>query len=136
MPWQGNMKPEPVSELTTSTLTFQTQFVQQGHSGGGLFNENWELVGMVKQDQPPRCGGNPHRVGDRPAESVELHRRPQPGAGGFAPDDADHHAVISAPGGDIACLADGLCATHRRVRASPKCGACTTAMPGAIRSRC
>ena len=52
-PWAANIQPDPVSEVTTSTLTFQTQFVQQGHSGGGLFNENWELVGLIKQDQPP-----------------------------------------------------------------------------------
>ncbi len=29
--------------------------MQQGHSGGGLFNENWELVGLIKQDQPPNA---------------------------------------------------------------------------------
>ena len=42
-------------QISSSTLTFQTQFVQQGHSGGGLFNENWELVGLIKQDQPPNA---------------------------------------------------------------------------------
>jgi tetratricopeptide (TPR) repeat protein len=53
--WEANLQPDPVSAVTTSTLTFQTQFVQQGHSGGGLFNENWELVGLIKQDQPPHA---------------------------------------------------------------------------------
>ena len=54
--WAANIQPDRVSEVTTSNLTFQTQFVQQGHSGGGLFNENWELVGLIKQDQPPNAG--------------------------------------------------------------------------------
>lgn len=53
--WEANLQPDPVSTVTTSTLTFQTQFVQQGHSGGGLFNKNWELVGLIKQDQPPHA---------------------------------------------------------------------------------
>ncbi len=54
-PWAANIKSDPVSEVTTSNLKFQTQFVQQGHSGGGLFNENWELIGLIKQDQPPEA---------------------------------------------------------------------------------
>ena len=53
--WAGNIQPDPVEEVRSIDLTFQTQFVQQGHSGGGLFNENWELVGLIKQDQPPNA---------------------------------------------------------------------------------
>jgi tetratricopeptide (TPR) repeat protein len=53
--WDANLQPDPVSQVTAATVTFQTQFVQQGHSGGGLFNENWELVGLIKQDQPPHA---------------------------------------------------------------------------------
>jgi regulator of sirC expression with transglutaminase-like and TPR domain len=53
--WEGNIQPDPISAVTTSTLTFQTQVVQQGHSGGGLFNDKWELIGVIKQDQPPNA---------------------------------------------------------------------------------
>lgn len=31
----------------------ESEFVAPGTSGGGLFNENRELVGMVRKDNPP-----------------------------------------------------------------------------------
>jgi Trypsin-like peptidase domain len=36
-------------------IIFQSVFVNPGSSGGALFNEYWEVVGMVTGDQPPRA---------------------------------------------------------------------------------
>ena len=47
------MAPDAIARVDTSTIEFQTNFVQQGHSGGALVNGNWEIVGLIKQDQQP-----------------------------------------------------------------------------------
>lgn len=40
-------------------LEFQSAFVREGHSGGGLFDETWELVGMVTQGDLRRAEAVP-----------------------------------------------------------------------------
>jgi formylglycine-generating enzyme required for sulfatase activity len=66
-------------------LSFHTRLLMEGHSGGGLFTEDWYLVGMLQADQPPV--GKALRI-DRALEEVaawglpvtlSLPRRPPDG---------------------------------------------------------
>ena len=34
-------------------LSFHTRLLMEGHSGGGLFTEDWYLVGVLQADEPP-----------------------------------------------------------------------------------
>jgi hypothetical protein len=49
-----NVTPEVFVGRSGDLLYFESNVVAPGHSGGGLFNENWELLGMIRADQPPR----------------------------------------------------------------------------------
>jgi len=53
-PWQVNVTPEVFVGRSGDLLYYESNVVAPGHSGGGLFNENWELLGMIRADQPPR----------------------------------------------------------------------------------
>ena len=53
MRWQVNVNPDRIAENIGDSLAFESQLVAKGHSGGGLFNKDWELVGMITADQPP-----------------------------------------------------------------------------------
>jgi S1-C subfamily serine protease len=53
-PWQVNATPEVFSEQRGDLLYFESSFIAGGSSGGGLFNRRWELLGMVRADQPPQ----------------------------------------------------------------------------------
>ena len=46
--WDVHVDPFPFKVKKRDNLEFETTLLQPGHSGGGLFNERWELVGMVK----------------------------------------------------------------------------------------
>jgi len=52
-PWFVRVTPDIVAGTTSETITFETTYLQPGSSGGALVTSTWELVGMVKQDQPP-----------------------------------------------------------------------------------
>jgi hypothetical protein len=51
--WELTVRPSTVSRKDDARIYFQSEFVAPGNSGGGLFNENRELVGMVRKDDPP-----------------------------------------------------------------------------------
>lgn len=51
--WQVNVSPDRIAENLGDTLKFESQLVASGHSGGGLFDKDWNLVGMITADQPP-----------------------------------------------------------------------------------
>jgi outer membrane protein assembly factor BamB len=53
-PWFPRVTPDIVAEATTETVAFETNYLQQGHSGGALVSRDWQIVGLIKQDQPPR----------------------------------------------------------------------------------
>jgi S1-C subfamily serine protease len=40
-------------EASVSKLLFRSKTVREGYSGGALFNANWQLVGMIRADEPP-----------------------------------------------------------------------------------
>ena len=51
----------PAAALVTAVEGEKIQFYfqcDQGYSGGGLFNENWDLVGMIRAFNPPLCQAN------------------------------------------------------------------------------
>ncbi len=52
-PWYSGVKPDAISDVRLGRLRFESMFLAQGHSGGALVNDRWELVGMIRSDQPP-----------------------------------------------------------------------------------
>ena len=56
----------PAAALVTAVEGEKIQFYfqcDQGYSGGGLFNERWDLVGMIRAFNPPLCQANSfHRL--------------------------------------------------------------------------
>jgi hypothetical protein len=51
--WEMTVKPAAISKKESARLYFQSDFVAPGNSGGALLNDNRELVGMVRKDDPP-----------------------------------------------------------------------------------
>jgi S1-C subfamily serine protease len=43
--------PAPVSQVSTELIKFQSAFLVPGDSGGALFNEQWQIVGINQSDQ-------------------------------------------------------------------------------------
>jgi TRAP-type mannitol/chloroaromatic compound transport system substrate-binding protein len=100
-PWHSRVTPDFVSDVRAGRLLFESTFLAPGHSGGALVNDRWELVGMIRTDQPPdgeavridgildrlREWNYPVRLSRRP--DVEARRPPdspaRPGAGSGAP---------------------------------------------------
>jgi ankyrin repeat protein len=52
-PWGMPVVPDKVAQLVGREITFQSSFISTGHSGGGLLNEDYNLVGMIRKDAPP-----------------------------------------------------------------------------------
>jgi formylglycine-generating enzyme required for sulfatase activity len=59
--------------LEDSQLRFHTRLLMTGHSGGGLFTEDWYLVGILQTDQPPT--GKALRI-DRALAEVDAWGHP------------------------------------------------------------
>jgi len=51
--WWYPVTPHKLASVDEKLLKFQPSYLTRGDSGGGLFNERWELVGMVIRDAPP-----------------------------------------------------------------------------------
>jgi hypothetical protein len=53
--WTVPVSPDRVVgvDLVTSRIVFQSDFIGRGSSGGALFNQWWEVVGVVTEDEPP-----------------------------------------------------------------------------------
>jgi hypothetical protein len=51
--WETTVKPAAVSRQEGPRIYFQSELVAPGNSGGGLFNQNRELVGIVRKADPP-----------------------------------------------------------------------------------
>ncbi len=51
--WEATVKPAAVSRHEGPRIYFQSELVAPGNSGGGLFNQNRELVGIVRKADPP-----------------------------------------------------------------------------------
>ena len=45
--------PDRVSKVRGDTIAFESNFVVRGFSGGPLFNNSWQLLGLMLSDDPP-----------------------------------------------------------------------------------
>ncbi len=52
--WEAPSSPDRILGIDLQGIIFQTNFIAPGSSGGALFNEWWEVVGLVTEEQPPR----------------------------------------------------------------------------------
>ena len=50
-PWHEAVDPAPVSLVSSEAIKFQSAFLVPGDSGGVLFNEQWQVVGINQSDQ-------------------------------------------------------------------------------------
>ena len=53
--WFARPVADVVSGATVESIRFDSPSMVQGYSGGGLFNDKWELVGLMRSDQPPEA---------------------------------------------------------------------------------
>ncbi|MEK6373849.1 MAG: ankyrin repeat domain-containing protein [Acidobacteriota bacterium] len=51
--WAMPLTPDHASQVSPSQISFESQFVRVGFSGGALLNERGEIVGMITADEPP-----------------------------------------------------------------------------------
>ncbi|HZT30283.1 MAG TPA: trypsin-like peptidase domain-containing protein [Bryobacteraceae bacterium] len=51
--WRINATPEKFSDRNGDLLEFESTFLARGHSGGALLNQEQEIVGMLKSEDPP-----------------------------------------------------------------------------------
>jgi formylglycine-generating enzyme required for sulfatase activity len=61
IPWySAPFEPDRVLTVTDDAINFRSGFIAHGDSGGGLFSQDWYLLGMITADQPP--GGRALRI--------------------------------------------------------------------------
>jgi osmotically-inducible protein OsmY len=51
--WGDNLTPYLFRKSDGDQFAFEALSIQVGHSGGGVFDRGWRLVGMVVRDEPP-----------------------------------------------------------------------------------
>jgi Trypsin-like peptidase domain len=51
--WYLNVTPDKVAGKSGSAISFESAFIEPGHSGGALLDERMEMVGMIKASNPP-----------------------------------------------------------------------------------
>jgi hypothetical protein len=52
-PWGVSVNPEKVDSRKVTRISFQSAYIQQGHSGGALLDSCGDIVGMIVRDRPP-----------------------------------------------------------------------------------
>ena len=57
--WGVPVPADRVVGVDRQGISFQSGFVKAGSSGGALFNQYWEVVGLVTEDQPPHATAIP-----------------------------------------------------------------------------
>jgi ankyrin repeat protein len=53
VPWSMPVLPDRISQAVGDHLSFQSQFISQGHSGGGLLDSRGLLIGIIQKDERP-----------------------------------------------------------------------------------
>jgi ankyrin repeat protein len=53
MGWVMPVTSDRIVEVSGDTITFQSLFIAEGHSGGALLTEDEEVVGLIQAHQPP-----------------------------------------------------------------------------------
>jgi hypothetical protein len=51
--WHVNLSPFKYRKTDGDRFSFEAPLVQKGHSGGGVFDPGWRLIGMLIRDEPP-----------------------------------------------------------------------------------
>lgn len=51
--WGMPVKPDLVSQVIADQISFQSEFIAKGHSGGALLTEQGDLAGMLRAEYPP-----------------------------------------------------------------------------------
>lgn len=51
--WRINFQPDVMSEARGNMLDYESNFIAVGHSGGALLDGSFDLIGMIRSDQPP-----------------------------------------------------------------------------------
>src|SRR5258706_16292631 len=83
--WQTPTPADRVSFAGKFEIEFQSAFVDEGSSGGALFNRSWEVIGMLVGEEPPH--GRAIRVDRIVAQldtwkiPLQLRRASYPGVG-------------------------------------------------------
>ncbi len=54
-----NVTPDRVSSVSDRTIAVETNFIVTGFSGGALFGDRWQLLGMIVSDDPPEGTARP-----------------------------------------------------------------------------
>jgi alpha-tubulin suppressor-like RCC1 family protein len=54
-----NVTPDRVSSVSDRTIAIETNFIVKGFSGGALFGDRWQLLGMIVSDDPPEGTARP-----------------------------------------------------------------------------
>jgi len=97
-PWIKPVTAAPIAHASVDSITFQTSFLSAGYSGGALLNGQFELIGMVRRDEPPNGeAANIDRIVEKLTQwgyPVELSRAPSP-----PPDGPCARARIVSPAG-------------------------------------
>ena len=51
--WRINFQPDLMAETSGNMLDYESNFIAVGHSGGALLDGSFDLIGMIRSDQPP-----------------------------------------------------------------------------------
>ena len=51
--WRRNVAPDALAQVAAGAIRFDSSFIGKGLSGGALFNERWQILGMIVRDDPP-----------------------------------------------------------------------------------
>lgn len=47
VPWSHTLRPEPAQRVSVAEIQIQSQAEDKGQSGGGVFDQDWALMGMI-----------------------------------------------------------------------------------------
>ncbi|WP_437546073.1 trypsin-like peptidase domain-containing protein [Sorangium sp. So ce367] len=51
--WSVSSDPDRVARIENDEVIFDSMFIRTGHSGGALLNDRWEIIGLLRADEPP-----------------------------------------------------------------------------------
>lgn len=51
--WRVNVNPDRITRTVGDLIRYESNVIEPGYSGGGLFNTRGKLVGMIRTDEPP-----------------------------------------------------------------------------------
>jgi alpha-tubulin suppressor-like RCC1 family protein len=94
--WRMNFQPDVMAEASGNMLDYESNFIAVGHSGGALLDQSFDLIGMIRSDQPPYG-----EAVSLDAIMARLRQWNYPISLGTPPGPMNFVSVVS--GGDFAC---------------------------------